>query len=252
MGTDIHLRVQYRDGDAWAFAERYVLDEYHERYPKDYPNPTKPEPWYDERNYDLFAILADVRNGYGFAGVETGMGFVPIAEQRGFPDGFGFESDEFLSDGFSMGDHSHSWLLASELFDYDWSQVAVKSGLVTAWEYESWRNWNKEHGRGPRDWCDGVGGLGVVILSEEEMAAKLDAISERTHRNHEGRWWGDRFQAAIKSELDSHYTRISWTVMYGTAAGAFYQETMPRLKALAREKCDGDLTRVRIVYGFDS
>jgi len=29
------------------------------------------------RNYDLFAILANVRNGHGFAGIKTGGGIRP-------------------------------------------------------------------------------------------------------------------------------------------------------------------------------
>ena len=33
----------------------------------------------------LFAILAGVRNGYGFAGCDTGDGFRPIAPPRGLP-----------------------------------------------------------------------------------------------------------------------------------------------------------------------
>jgi len=42
--------------------------------------------WYGDRNYNAFAILADVRNGYGFAGCDTGDGFVPISTPKGFPD----------------------------------------------------------------------------------------------------------------------------------------------------------------------
>lgn len=54
------------------------------RYPGDPPFKTgKP---FDNRNYDLFAALADVRNGVGFAGVKTGKAIEPIAMPRGIPD----------------------------------------------------------------------------------------------------------------------------------------------------------------------
>lgn len=40
----------------------------------------------DDRDYDTFAVLADVRNGRGFAGVETGEGWPVFANPRGLPD----------------------------------------------------------------------------------------------------------------------------------------------------------------------
>lgn len=67
MGCDIHLTVEaFRDG-SWRCVPNDCGD------------------WYDNRNYDVFAILADVRNGSGFAGVSTGEGFAPIAPRRGIP-----------------------------------------------------------------------------------------------------------------------------------------------------------------------
>lgn len=61
--------------------------------------------WYQNRNYSVFAILSGtVRNGYGFAGVSTGQGFVGITEEpRGLPDDI---SDEVRDN--NSWDHSES------------------------------------------------------------------------------------------------------------------------------------------------
>lgn len=40
----------------------------------------------DNRDYDTFAVLADVRNGRGFGGVATGEGWPVFAEPKGLPD----------------------------------------------------------------------------------------------------------------------------------------------------------------------
>lgn len=66
MGTDIHLMLQVKQGGNWLDIEPCAG-------------------WSRPRNYDLFAILANIRNGSGFAGVPTGEGFVPISEPRGIP-----------------------------------------------------------------------------------------------------------------------------------------------------------------------
>lgn len=49
------------------------------------------------RNYDWFAILANVRNGRGFAGLYTGSGFDVIAEPRGYPENISNEGMKFFS-----------------------------------------------------------------------------------------------------------------------------------------------------------
>lgn len=82
MGTDIHPVVQVRGEDGWQLADIPADDE------RGYGN------LLSGRDYRAFAILGDVRNGYGFAGVVTGSGFVPISRERGVPEDFGAELDE--------------------------------------------------------------------------------------------------------------------------------------------------------------
>lgn len=79
------------------------------------------------RNYDLFAVLADVRNGRGFAGHYTCDRITPIASPRGLPsdvsEDFKSISDHWVPDG-----HSHSWVSLEELSNYGWSTPKVVDG----------------------------------------------------------------------------------------------------------------------------
>lgn len=68
--------------------------------------------YYNDRNYYLFSILADVRNG---GSVE------PIDYDRGIPDdassGYLYICNQWNGDG-----HSHSYFTLEELLNVDWSQ----------------------------------------------------------------------------------------------------------------------------------
>jgi hypothetical protein len=67
MGTDVHAVWQAKKGDKWVDIE---------------------STWDQNRHYFLFAWLADVRNGFGFAGIPTHDPIKPISERRGLPDDF--------------------------------------------------------------------------------------------------------------------------------------------------------------------
>lgn len=115
MGTDIHMIAQTKNHQGkWE---------------------TIPNIVYTGRCYDTFAILADVRNGIGFAGVKTGEGFAVISEPKGLPDDL--EVDEEGSVTIAdypwnakeegrhytrwLGDHSHSYLTLAEIKAY-WNE----------------------------------------------------------------------------------------------------------------------------------
>jgi hypothetical protein len=115
MGTDIHMIVEVRDPVTNKWTRKigggiYGSPEHEENF--------------SERNYDLFAMLANVRNG------TWGQRFEPICEPRGLPDdrdvsgkiktysmsGPGDELVDF-DDGF-YGDHSFTWLTLEEILAY--------------------------------------------------------------------------------------------------------------------------------------
>src|SRR5262249_46209472 len=133
MGCDIHFYVEKQVNGAWYSADKWAPNE-------DAGDEGEPilalaykNRFYSDRNYNLFGILANVRNGSGFAGCDTGDGFVPISEPRGIPDDVSkevkAEADRWDGDG-----HSHSWLTVTELMAYDWTQTTKLRGYVSAAE----------------------------------------------------------------------------------------------------------------------
>lgn len=88
MGTDINMIAEVRRNGVWELSTAKVFK--NPRY-----DPASDKKWAmeeymskpdDSRNYGLFAILAGVRNGEGFAGCRIGERFKPIAKLKGYPD----------------------------------------------------------------------------------------------------------------------------------------------------------------------
>jgi hypothetical protein len=242
MGCDIHLRVQKRVGDEWVFAEDQIPDKYEDGKKTN-------ERWYDGRNYNLFGILANVRNGRGFAGCDTGDGFNPISEPRGLPDGMaeyiGEKKDEDGSiDGYEFwfGDHSHSWLTLSELQACDWYQQTKLRGWVNGVTFEEWDRL-KCYDPAPKHWCGGISGQKIEHISAVEMKRRINEIKKAfpDFKSQSER---------IAARYADTYCLIEWPVFYSEAAGRFYTQTMPRMAKLAQEV--GGPDNVRIVFGFDS
>lgn len=142
MGCDIHGVLQSRNGEGW------ITECEIER----------------GRNYRLFAVLAGVRNGFGFAGIKTHEPVDPISEPRGLPVDFGADEDEHRWDDYTeratwMGDHSHSWLTLAEIKNWPhWDRPLAEIGVVPIGVFGTW------DGRSaPEAWCGGVSGPGVVV-----------------------------------------------------------------------------------------
>lgn len=218
MGCDIHMVAQFKNGDEWQTAK--WPNEYFGKW-ADASEETVEV--YDGRNYDLFAMLASVRNGEGFAGIDTGNGFVPISKPKGFPEGF------VLIDGSHedawMGEHSFSWLSLAELEAYDWDQTTKKRGLINGHERLAMKQRGDKH---PHTWCGDASGGRVRKVTLEE----LDAILGRDETPLGCLW--------------HTYARMEWEVTYREASREFTTKTLPRLRGL------GAPEGVRIVFGFDS
>lgn len=149
MGCDIHSVIQRKGYRGW---ETVALDVG------------------DDRNYDSFAVYANVRNGRAFAGVSTGEGWIPISEPRGLPVDFATRAlDEEETRGNTayqwMGDHSHSWLLLSEL-RAKWNEFeGVAYTLHGIVERKHWEQ-TLRIGKEPQEWCGGVSGGGILVVDE--------------------------------------------------------------------------------------
>lgn len=208
MGTDIHTVVQVRKGDKWVTVANEVAA---------------------DRNYQLFAILADVRNGYGFAGCITGDVVKPIDEPRGLPNGFELDgSDEH--EGYWMGEHSRSWFLLSELNEYaveNSEKTVSKTGFITFQHYLELRE--RGSGAQPNEWCGGISGVGINISQAKE------AILNNT----------------LPADLGRFYIRYDWIV--SLVESSFLNEMIKEIEeAVGDVVGDVDPDNVRLVFGFDS
>lgn len=204
MRCDMHLSVEVKENGAWA---------------------SKPiQRTYDGRNYNLFAILANVRNRHDF---------VPISEPKGFP----LDVSEEIAEEHE-GNHSHSWLTLAELMAFDWTQTATLSGYVNGPEYFSWCAYRKGRGEGPDSYRQGVGGGNVKHVTVEAMEALVKKA------NH-GVDWNDARRVVVET-LSSHYCLVEWQSPYWRCASEFIGCIIPQLWRLGKPE------DARIVFSFDS
>ena len=192
--------------------------------------------WFDSRNYDAFAILANVRNGRGFAGCDTGSGFRPIAMPRGLPHDMSdevarldYDHPEHDDDAcdVNLGDHSKSWVTLRELLAVDWKAATEHHGCVPLNVYRPWAAAGKKGD--PENYCGGVSGPGIKIVNEDGL------VDDTPTSEHFARV----------------YVKAAWQVNYADCAGDLYSRLIPALEALRdRENVTSDM--VRIVFGFDS
>jgi len=250
MGCDIHLIVEHRIGGEWHRVPHYDR-------PCDWCDGTGKyddgrqcysckgeghavQRHYDERNYDVFSILANVRNGYGFAGVDTGDGFKPLADGRGVPGDLcaeqrhpdlGWDDDEdrgsyddYTADwAYDLGDHSFTWLTYDELLDPDyWDQTTKKRGWVGMDEYIGF----KQEGR-PNSWSGRISGGSVSHVSNQEMDRRIEEA---------------------RTTLLSYYTLVEWEVSYREVASRF----LARMADVYLRIGSPDPKDMRISMGFDS
>lgn len=212
MGTDIHGMFQKQDErKAWVDV------------------PTEYE---FDRHYQLFAVLAGVRNGVGFAGCPTGDSVEPISEPRGLPDDFEVngESEHPLTSldlmpewrrkfhendsppTAWMGDHSFSWLTADEMlrwFNRDHS--VIQYGVISRDQRESWDGVSR-----PYEYCGGIAGGSIFTVADTERHTRDD--------------WT--------------HVRVSWRSDLRKELGYFFREV--------QRLVDEHGPMVRFVFGFDS
>lgn len=232
MGCDIHAAIEINDGEGWQAV----------RFPNRHYGRWENEPRETcrldfGRNYDAFAILADVRNGVGVAGLDTGDGFVPMSQARGLPDDISEEAREEAC----TGDHSDTYVTFEEMLGYDWTRTTKERGVVSAVQFEKWdrvKEWNQR----PDEYCGDVSGGGVRHISADEMR-ELVALHIGNRRGGE---YADAIEQFAKT-FSNLYCRIEWTESYTEAAGELWEKWFPIMLKLSREH-----KQVRMVMNFDS
>jgi len=194
------------------------------------------------RSYDLFAILADVRNGRGFAGVLTGTGFDPISEPRGIPDDV---CQEIMEETSSDPDgHSHSWYTLKELLDYNWdAKTTIRRGIVSQSDYATW---DRDKPGFPNEIASSVSGIFVEHIPEIEMQHRIEAglpEEEEITKVINGK------EMTGKSNF---YCEINFKLRYSDCCRCFVDKTLPFLRDYADSSLGGDYTRLRFVFWFDN
>lgn len=218
MGTDIHGFVERRDTEtgAWNMLTDFELP--------------------INRNYSAFSILADVRNGYGFAGLKTGAGYKPIAEPRGWPEDVSVGLDShYLTDDFY---HSHQWLTLREILTYDYTQTTRSCGVISWPAYRAFVDkmkrysptYDREHPR-PESYSSWIWGHGIIIIDQKEAEAYGDQE--------------DQPQIALDDGIaEEVYVRVQWTTRYVEVMGDILLDLLPLVKY--------GLDDVRLVFCFDN
>ena len=254
MGTDIHLFVETRAdiGSPWELASVKTpcswCDDEDEREGSCWKcQGTKLKAGFSDRNYDLFGMLADVRNGRGFAGCDTGDGFIPISRPKDLPldisvelreihedSGETFEDDDAYDRLHAkygaawLGDHSLSHLYLHELLAYDLGQTTKCRGVVSWKEFDRMMRVGKKK---PEMSAGDVWGRDVRILEQ------VDAEEE---------WRREVPEVPEVPAPESLFVRLEWEETYLECANSFFTKFVPALQKL------GEPHNVRIVFGFDS
>lgn len=206
MGTDVHMVFQKqtkltKDITVWS----KVDDNYNQ-----------------DRQYTLFGWLANVRNGVGFANIYTGDPITPISLPRGLPEDLDLHKDsyqEYSCQGVWLGDHSHSWLMGSEVLQaYDRLEPICRVGVIPYNDYVEWDKVSQ-----PYSYSSGVFGRNVVVLSEEQINEGIDVYADK--------------------EI---YVQVEWIVSSEQLKREFSSlvDEVKRLTSLHGE--------IRLVFGFDS
>ena len=247
-----------------------------------------PNPWYDKdkpnkidedgyewnaefihhpirnRNYDLFAMLADVRNGRGFAGIKTGEGFNIISPPKGIPVDASKEvmleyalriveeeneedeaktasrsyASKWAREGTSkiieldgveyVSDpdaHSESYLTVKELDAFAWNQVTLHRGIVSFKEYKELKEKGETQ---PESWCGSISGPGIKIITEKQADFLIkNGIPE-------------------EGKNDILHVDMNWASPYSDSAHSFINKTLPLLRSLGKPE------NVRLVFWFDN
>ena len=181
MGCDIHLyterKITIDNKEKWFCCDHFKFNPY---YDKDNPDDGEQEyefiSIYDERNYEAFSVLADVRNYYNIK---------PLDEPRGLPEDVSDivrkESHRWGTDG-----HSHSWFTARELFVYKSTNPYKKhTGMVSS---EQMKRYDK-CGIAPNEWCRWTNNKDYEFMSWKTPGSYLDRLVEAVKKKMEEEFW---------------------------------------------------------------
>lgn len=194
MGCDIHVCCERKNYEGkWINCDHFKFNPYFDGDDED------DEKWwivpiFDDRNYALFATLADVRN-YGY--------IKPISEPRGLPSDI-HPLTKSVSDAWGCDGHSHSYYTLKELMDYmSHAPTITYGGMISKDQAEaldkyhiypdSWCQWTNMEGYVKRNWT----------IPDDNIPILIEAMKKRcAEENHIFEWQKD-YEECIKKKADS-------------------------------------------------
>lgn len=237
MGCDIHIFVEKKENNEWKPVKGVNMPDYYYYQQRAREGNKWAEQeferikdghykdWiYSGRNYNLFSILADVRNGYGFAGIITGGRFNVIKEPQGLPDDV---SNLVKNDYEEWGcdAHSASYLTLNDLLKFNWLQGNWHQGYIALTDYEEF----KMNGK-PDQWSGDVSARDIkkITRSEAERFLKGEFALEEDKR---------------------YFVLADWKETYYDSTSHFCDYSIEEMITLSD---DIDFHDVRIVFWFDN
>lgn len=250
MGCDIHLFVEVRKDGKWeaikdvdeaSLRQAQENLEYFKRYGDDempgytemdfiecIEQESKPKYMflYNGRNYDLFSMLADVRNGY----VSNGNTYMitPIDDPRGVPSDASDAYKEYV-DEWGVDGHSHSYFTLTELDTPYWLGTERFGGYVMPESFKAYmeqRNFGYHISTVPPV----VDKERATVISNEEMEAYVTS---------------DKYDPFRRNLM----TFVEWDMPRFKLDSYFYNEVLGYLRKLGE---DYGSDNVRIVFFFDN
>jgi hypothetical protein len=271
MGTDIHPAVEVRRNGIWRYhrptelcrwyAEVYTdptdvkavntrMAAYYAKpgvQPSRHWKPVKlgdrKNPWdrckyrlpeyVTQRHYRMYALLGNVRNGTGFAGVYT-HDYIPfIQDNRGYPVDISREASAKMS-----MEHSAGWVTLDELKDYDYRIEFTEGGVLDEATFEAMC-----FGRTPSDWSGGISGQNIVVLEPDAYASlyesPIDLLQGKASKK------GANYDTSKR-----YFIKARWPRNLYDEVKEIPKEMIPYLEKLVPK--GGTDKDVRIVFDFDS
>lgn len=263
MGTDIHCWVEKRIEGKWHLVPPMKGEPGYNMWADEALEEAKArgdsgsENWGRERLldldlgrcYSLFGMLADVRNGSGFAGCDLGDGFKPILSDTKMTPGHrrGWPKDVCAELQGEDVEHSSSWLTLHELYCYDWhGQTTTMRGVISMPQYAKWVSVSEKHRGAPDSWCDDISGPQVEVIDMEEAGKRLKMGLFKPED-----WKPTAFgHEARDPEMMHTHVRVSWQSTYAHEAAHFVGVIVSLMRVADREGVSPD--DLRIVFYFDS
>lgn len=167
--------------------------------------------WDWGQNYFLYAVLGNVRNyDHSVRPGEPSFGdavFAPIAKSRGIPEDLSPQIQEILADDH-VG-HDPSWLLASEILNYDWESSTTLPLRVSPAAFLELL----EPGKFPGQFSQG----GDPAITPEEMEKWIEEIGVEKARLCKGLYTRDspsplpKGMRTPRAKVDVSRTCREWT-----------------------------------------